>query len=147
MPLLVGSTLYYEERGAKYYGIPVPRGTRMTEGAVADTCEAAGMRAVCAGDSNCRYSSSRCEVVHFETKHCGYTMYGLAKKVCGENTAAEDCPRMDGLFSYLKGWEGGECGLFSGQKMPKGLYCVRGNSFTSGNPVPFYAYCVRKSNY
>ena len=140
MLILPGSTLYYEERGARYYGIHVPKDTRMTEGAVADTCEAAGMRAVCAGDSNCSWSSSRCEVVHFETIKCGNPMYGLAMKVCRNIKTAEDCPRMDGLFSYMKGWKGGECGIFSGQNKS---YCAHGNSFTSGNPVPFYAYCVK----
>ena len=139
MLILPGSILYYEERVAQYYGIPVPRGTIMTEGAVPDSCEAAGMKAVCAGDSNCRYSSSRCEVVHFETSKCGHSMYGLAKKVCGDNTKPEDCPRMDGLFSYLGGG-GGACGVFSGQNK---THCVHGKFFTSGNPVPFFAYCVK----
>ena len=73
MLILPGSILYYEGRVAQYYGIPVPRGTRMTEGAVADSCEAAGMKAVCAGDCNCRYSSSRCEVDenHLDEDHNG----------------------------------------------------------------------------
>merc|ERR1712179_282729 len=130
-----GSKLYHEENGAKFYGIPVAEGSKLTEGVVADTCEAVGMRAVCAGDYNCRWSSNRCQVVDFEAKICGYTMYGLAKKVCGKRNPRY-CKQLDGLFAHLKGYNGGECGIINGQ------YCVNGKSYTSGNPTLYYAYCV-----
>merc|ERR1711892_456206 len=47
-----GSKLYLEENGRRFYGVPIADGTTFVEGAVADTCEAAGMRAVCSGDSS-----------------------------------------------------------------------------------------------
>merc|ERR1719244_777781 len=103
-----GYKLYYEENGAKYYGIPVAEGTTLTEGVVADTCDAVGMRAVCAGDSSCRYYSARCQVVDFEPM-CGSPMWGLAKKLCGHPNP-RNCPEMNGLFNYMRGYSGGECG-------------------------------------
>ena len=111
-------------------------GTKLIEGAVADTCEAAGMRAVCAGDYSCQYSSNRCEVVSFESSVCGDAMKGLAEKVCGEEKLAADCPQLDGLFSYIHEWDGGECGVVDGQR------CVPGTNSTSGNHDIYYAYCV-----
>merc|ERR1711970_101207 len=133
-----GRKLYYEENGAKFYGIPVAEGSKLTEGVVADTCEAVGMRAVCAGNYNCRWSSNRCQVVDFEAKICGYTMYGLAKKVCGKRNPRY-CKQLDGLFANMKGFKGGECGVIDGK------YCVDGKSYTSGNPTLYYAYCVDTS--
>merc|ERR1711970_1476864 len=133
-----GSKLYYEENGAKFYGIPVAEGSKLTEGVVADTCEAVGMRAVCAGNYNCRWSSNRCQVVDFEAKICGYTMYGLAKKVCGKRNPRY-CKQLDGLFAHMKGFKGGECGVVNGE------YCVNGKSYTSGNTTLYYAYCVDTS--
>ena len=35
----------------------VDNGTRLTEGKVSETCEAAGMRAVCSGPSSCKYTN------------------------------------------------------------------------------------------
>merc|ERR1719193_643258 len=130
-----GSKLYYEENGAQFYGIPVAEGTKITEGVVADTCEAAGMKAVCAGDSNCRWSSNRCQVVDFEARPCGFTMHGLAEKVCGKRNP-RNCKQLDGLFAHLKGYNGGACGVLNGK------YCVNGKSYTSGNPTLYYAYCT-----
>ena len=122
-----------------YYGIPVAVGKRLTEGVVADTCEAAGMRAVCAGNSECQYSNKRCKVVTIEqSKVCeaNASMTGLAKRVCGEGKLPKDCPELNGLFVYMHGWEGGECGVVDGQQ------CVDGSSYISGNPDMYYAYCV-----
>merc|ERR1712212_1387545 len=93
------------------------------------------MRAVCAGNYNCRWSSNRCQVVDFEAKICGYTMYGRAKKVCGKRNPRY-CKQLDGLFAHLKGFKGRACGVIDGK------YCVDGKSTTSGNPTLYYAYCV-----
>jgi len=130
-----GYKLYYEENGAKYYGIPVAEGTTLTEGVVADTCDAVGMRAVCAGDSSCKWSSARCQVMNFETSDCGNPMYGLAKKLCGGNTDPRGCPEMNGLFNYMRDWSG-ECGVVNGKM------CVKGNSYISDELTVYYAYCV-----
>lgn len=37
--------------------VAVDNGTRLTEGKVSETCEAAGMRAVCSGPSSCKYTN------------------------------------------------------------------------------------------
>ena len=71
--------LYLQENGYSYYGVPVATGKTLVEGTVADTCEAAGMRAVCTGSADCKYYSKRCEVIKFETSNCGNPMFGLAK--------------------------------------------------------------------
>jgi len=130
-----GYKLYYEEDGVKFYGIPVAEGTTLREGVVPDTCESVGMRAVCAGDSSCRFYNERCQVVDLESSHCDDTMSGLAKKLCGGIPG--DCPEMEGLFAYVKGWGSGECGVVNGR------WCVKGDSRRSGNPYIYYAYCVK----
>jgi len=140
----IGYKLYYEEEGAKYYakfyGIPVAKGAPLLEGVVADTCDAVGMRAVCTGDSSCRWSSSRCVAVEFESEDCGVPMKGLAKKVCGDNTTTpRDCKELNGLFNYIKNWSGGECGVVNG------AYCAQGKDYTPANPPVYYAYCVKIS--
>jgi len=86
-PPLPGYKLFYE--AGMGYGIPLAEGTTLTEGVVADTCEAVGMRAVCSGGSSCEYYSAWCHVVD-----------------------------------------------------ANGDWCARDNSYTSGNPTVYYAYCV-----
>ena len=76
------------------------KGRTLTEGTVADTCEAAGMKAVCTGPSGCRHNSARCEVVDFEAVVCGSAMYGLSKKLCGFGEYPRNCAKLDGLFSH-----------------------------------------------
>ena len=125
--------MYYEENGAKFYGIPVAKGTTLTEGVVADTCDAVGMRAVCAGDSSCRFYNERCQVVDLESSHCDDPMWGLAKKLCGGHPTG--CPEMNGLFNYMRDWSG-ECGVVNGKM------CVKGNSYISDELTVYYAYCV-----
>jgi len=134
---VTGSKLYLEENGRKFYGVPIADGTTIVEGAVADTCEAAGMRAVCPGD--CPGSSARCEVVDFEVGDCYNPMYGLSKKLCNGGQPRY-CPQMDGLFnvSLLKRHNGGECGIVSGN------WCANGNDYRSGNGKTYYAYCVKQ---
>ena len=85
------------------------RGRTLTEGTVADTCEDAGMKAVCNGDSRCSHYSARCQVVDLESAHCGYAMYGLAQKLCGSGKNPRQCPQMDGLFNYMKSWRMWSC--------------------------------------
>merc|ERR1711892_763091 len=112
-----GSKLYLEENGRKFYGVPIADGTTLVEGAVADTCDAAGMRAVCVGDSSCERSSARCQVVDFEVAvhRCGNAMWGLSKKLCS-GKYPRDCPQMDGLFNYMKGYSDyGDVGVVSGK--------------------------------
>merc|ERR1711942_204951 len=103
---VAGQKLLYEDGGTGYYGIPVPAGVQLREGAVADACEAAGMRAVCAGDSRCRWSSTRCQVVELESRLCGYTMYGLAEKICGNSNPRQ----VVCLSDWLSWWRMWCCG-------------------------------------
>jgi len=131
-----GSKLYLKENGRRFYGVPIAAGTTIVEGAVPDTCQAAGMRAVCTGDSSCKWASARCQVVDFEdAAGCGNPMYGLSKKLCGKTHT--DCPQMDGLFNYMKNWHGGEYGTVSGAY-------VLGKEHTSGNGKTYYAYCIKQ---
>ena len=131
-----GAKLYLEENDHFYYGVPVPNGKTMVEGTVADTCDAAGMRAVCEGPAGCKYNSIRCQVVPPESAlGCGSAMSGLAKKIC-DGKKREDCQKMNGLFSYVTNWSGnGECGVVDGKS------CVLGKDYVSGDST--YAYCVK----
>ena len=65
--LLYSDTQY----GQDYYKVPVKKGEYMVEGKVAETCQAAGMEAVCSGPIlnnpiyKCRYTdTSMCQVTH-----------------------------------------------------------------------------------
>jgi len=132
-----GSKLYLNHNGRKFYGVPIPDGTRILEGVVADTCDAAGMRAVCGGDSSCKYSSARCQVVDLEAAYSCQIMLGLSKKLCGGKRPKE-CPQMDGLFNYMNGYSRGECGVADGS------WCANGEDYASGNGKTYYAYCVQQ---
>ena len=47
----------------EYYKVEVANGTKLTEGKVSETCEAVGMKAVCSGPSNCKYTKlTKCVV-------------------------------------------------------------------------------------
>merc|ERR1712142_1030672 len=131
----LGSKLLYKEKGATYYGVPVKNGTTLTTGTVADTCDAAGMKAVCFGNKYCSHSSSRCQVVDFEDA-CNLGMSGLSLKLCGTDNGRK-CPPLEGLFNYMKDRTNGECGIVNGD------VCANGNNFTSGRPTIFHAYCVK----
>merc|ERR1712142_1090339 len=130
-----GSKLLYKEKGATYYGVPVKTGTTLTTGTVADTCDAAGMKAVCFGNKYCSHSSSRCQIVDFEDA-CNLGMSGLSLKLCSTEDGRK-CPPLEGLFNYMKDRTNGECGIVNGD------VCANGNNFTSGRPTIFHAYCVK----
>ena len=57
--MFTGQKLLYSSGGQALFNVPVARGTVMSEGAVPDTCEAAGMRAVCSAQSGCSFNSAR----------------------------------------------------------------------------------------
>ena len=58
------SDLLYSGDGYEYYKVPVTHGERLVEGKVAETCEAAGLKAVCTGpDDGCQFTdTSKCLV-------------------------------------------------------------------------------------
>ena len=59
-----------------YYKVTVKKGTRMTEGKVVETCEKAGLRAVCPGTIKCQYTNeAKCDVTPLSTLgawNCAY---------------------------------------------------------------------------
>ena len=60
----------------KYYKVTVDIGTRMTAGKVPETCEEAGLKAVCPGPKGCNYNDeSKCVVTPLSSKtKCGSIM-------------------------------------------------------------------------
>ena len=50
-------SLSYQVSIIYLHQVAVDNGTRLTEGKVSETCEAAGMRAVCSGPSSCKYTN------------------------------------------------------------------------------------------
>ena len=50
-------SLSYQVSIMYLHQVAVDNGTRLTEGKVSETCEAAGMRAVCSGPSSCKYTN------------------------------------------------------------------------------------------
>ena len=60
----------------EYYKVPVKKGTSMTEGKVVETCEKAGLKAVCPGTRKCQYTNeAKCAVTPLSTLgawNCAY---------------------------------------------------------------------------
>ena len=128
--------------------MPVSNGTRLVEGVVADTCEEVGMKAVCSGPSGCKYSSNRCLVTPLST-NCNNPMYPLSKLLCS-GSKPRNCPQFEGVFSYMSGWYGGECGRVGYDWCANGEDFVAGTLDTSpgrtqGQAEVYYAYCVLKT--
>ena len=67
------------EYSYSYYKVKFAPGVRLLEGSVADTCEAVGMKAVCAGPTGCAHNSERCIVTPLETS-CTSPMRPLSNK-------------------------------------------------------------------
>jgi hypothetical protein len=109
----------------------------MTGGAVADTCEENGMKAVCDGPSGCKYNSDRCRVTPLSTS-CGGPMQPLTKLICNGNNPNK-CPKADGMFADWKYSDYSACGTVDGN------YCVKGKDVMSQSNNPYYAYCVELS--
>ena len=68
--------LLYTDANYKYYKVTVDIGTRMTAGKVPETCEEAGLKAVCPGPKGCHYNDeSKCVVTPLSSKtKCGNIM-------------------------------------------------------------------------
>ena len=125
-----------------YYKIPVEKDTRMIEGAVADACEAKGLKAVCAGPNGCQYNTDRCLVTPLST-NCPNPMIELSKALCNGKTP-RDCSKTNGMFNYMHKWTynnseklNGECGALNGK------WCAIGQNLISGKDGDFFAYCVK----
>ena len=128
-------------------------GDRLEEGKVSETCTKAGLRAVCPGPDDCRYNNNTDCLLTPLSQDCYNPMsviraedilltdlptprYQLAEKLC--NTKPKNCPQMEGLFSYMKNWPGGECGKVGHS------FCARGKNLVSSSETTYYGYCVLK---
>merc|ERR1712018_1126314 len=91
--------------------VPVGAGLMLTSTAVVATCRVAQMEAVCPGPSSCSFTdTSKCLELPLENDVCGNAMHGVAKAIC--NAYPSGCPQMDGLFNYMKDWNGDSaCGV------------------------------------
>jgi len=141
--------LLHKEEEYEYYKVPVARGTRLTEGKVAETCDSVGMKAICSGPSSCKYSdTSKCIITPLST-NCNNPMYPLSKVICS-GSKPRNCPQFEGVFSYMKNWYGGECGRVGSD------WCANGDDFVAGTTeaspgqeeqLPeaetFYGYCAK----
>ena len=137
-----GPVLLHTDSQYKYYKVPVSNGTRLREGKMADTCEEMAMKAVCSGPSDCKFSSSRCQVTPLST-NCLNPLYPLSKVLCSGSNPP-NCPQTEGLFSFMSNWFGGECGRVGKS------WCAKGDDFeagalesSSGKVGLYYAYCAR----
>ena len=147
-PVTITKELLYTAQGYKYYKVSVRNGTRLTEGQVSNTCEGVGMRAVCSGDTNCKYSSNRCLVTPLST-NCNNPMYPLSKILCS-GSKPRNCDQFEGVFSYMSGWYGGECGRVGYDWCANGDDFVAGTVETSPGRVQkkveaYYAYCAKEA--
>ena len=138
--ILVGVFLLYEADNFHYYKIPVAFGTTMKNGEVSRACSTVGMEAVCVGPSGCKYNSDNCRITPLSTA-CTSAMNTLSQLIC-DGKAPRQCPMMDHMFAdnsdkYNSGK--GACGTVGG------TWCVHGNSHTSTQQIPLYAYCTKDS--
>ena len=126
----------YEDQSFKYCKVGVKPGTTLRFGSVAETCREVGMEAVCSGNQHCKYSSSDCVVTPLSTK-CYSPMHSLSRKIC-KGKHPRDCPALEGVFSHMKGFSGGECGVVNN------TWCARGNAITAQNTGQYFAYCAEQ---
>jgi len=126
----------YEDDAFEYCKVGVKPGTKLSDGAVAETCKEVGMSAVCPGDEKCKYSSPDCLVTSL-SKKCYAPMYPLSRKVCG-GRSPKDCPALSGVFSTMAGLSGGECGVVGN------TWCAKGKDITATSARQYYAYCAKK---
>ena len=117
--------------GYSYYKVPVAYGTQLVEGSVAKTCKENGMMAVCFGPAGYTHNSAQCR----ETSLQASSLNSFSKLICNGNTAA-NCPVLDGIFVYMKNWDGSDCGNV------KGSHCVQGTSYVSQPEHPYFAFCL-----
>ena len=129
--------LLYKGDGYCYYKVPVANGVKLIEGAVPDTCQAAGLEAVCAG-ANCPWRSSRCKNVPLSVQGdcaCAY-LDPISKLICNGAKAGR-CPKLDRVFSSITNWQDSEWGIVDGK------HCEAGSAYTSTIDSQLYAYCVK----
>ena len=118
-----------------YYKVQVADGIRMMEDAIVKTCQAAGLKAVCPGGSECEYNSPDCFVTPImTTKSCKY-LDGPSDEICGY--PPKQCPAIDFMFIYMKSWYGalGVVGT---------TYFAHGDNYISEHDKQsYFAFCVQ----
>ena len=111
-------------------------GTRLCKGAVPDTCERVGMKAVCPGRSVCSNNPQRC----LETPlsgDCSNPLTKLYRVLCDGKPQQCVLGPTKGLFGGMRGFNGhSECGSI------KSGGCANGCDMVSGSPDVYYAFCV-----
>ena len=131
-----------------YYKVQVADGLRMMEDAIVQTCQGAGLKAVCPGGSECEYNSPDCFVTPImTTKSCKY-LDGPSDEICGY--PPKQCPAIDFMFIYMKSWGGG-AGL-GALGVVRDAYPAQGKNYISEHDKQsYYAFCVQcgecKGNY
>jgi len=132
-----GVFLLYEADNFHYYKIPVAFGTTMKNGEVSRACHSYGMEAVCMGPSSCTFNSDNCRITPLST-YCGSPMHTLSQLIC-DGKYPNQCPIMDHMFAENSEYNGGKyaCGTVGG------LWCAKGDSYTSTQGTPLYAYCTK----
>ena len=138
--IFLGVFLLYEADNFHYYKIPVAFGTTMKNGEVSRACHSFGMEAVCMGPSGCKYNSDNCRITPLSTA-CTMPMNTLSQLIC-DGKYPKECPMMDHMFAehndkYNQGK--GACGTVGSS------WCVKGDSYTSTQGTPLYAYCTKDS--
>jgi len=131
----------YSDNEFSYYKVPVSNGTKLVLGTVSITCAKVGMKAVCSGPEGCSYYSASCVVTPLSSD-CSNPMGPLSRIIC-EGKNPNMCSKLDGVFSHMAKWSGGECGSVDGS------HCVVGRDYTSGEMRKgrkriYYGYCAKR---
>ena len=96
----------------------------MKEGAVDRACKTAGMNTFCAmKDTNGKYNVDDCEPMAEPNEY--WPTRDESTLVCG-TSSPNKCPQLYGVFSAMKGWGRGECGVMPDQ------FCAQRSGFVSG---------------
>merc|ERR1712038_1841496 len=94
--------LLTETNDHKYFKVQVSG--VMSSDAIARACESAGYKALCSGPSGCQYNDENC-LITAEAASRSNPMRGVSMLVC--NTSPSGCAEFNGLYNYMKGWNGG----------------------------------------
>ena len=121
-----------------YYKVEVSNGSQMTTDTVLDTCQAAGLHAVCPGSSSCESSNPTCYATPLTPDGCQY-LAAVSDHMCG-TTDPKQCPAIDNMFVMMNNnWGGyGALGVVGNK------YYAYGRDYVSGKEgQSYFAFCVR----
>ena len=108
----------------------------MTTDTVLDTCQAAGMHAVCPGSSSCGYSNPTCYATPLTPDGCPF-LDSVSDHMCNGNP--KQCPPIDNMFVMMNNnWDGNGALGVVGSK-----YYALGKDYVSGKEgQSYFAFCV-----